>query len=136
MTTTRTNPNEFKGYSVDLLRGLAGLGPSIIGDDELFAAAQEYNSSAVENGVGTLGPALLTKDCNEIVTSIGAHAVPASVKPAAPAKPAPVDSEDPWSAYDLDALDALCMQHQVTIKGRVKTPGKLIAALEAAGVTP
>lgn len=134
-----TNPTEFQGYPVELLRGLAHLGKAIIGDDALFAAVQEYNESATPGGVGVLGPALLTKDCTIVVTSATVNKVPDSAGPAP--KPAIVaaarsDDEDPWADQSLDDLLALVKRHGVEVPGRVKTPGKLIAALEAAGVTP
>lgn len=135
-TTVRTNPTEFRGYPVDLLRGLKGLGPALVDNPALYAAAQEYNDSATPGGAGSLGPAMLTEDCNITVTSSTMHTVPEAI--AAP-KVTPVREpvgDDPWAAHDLTDLLELVRINNVEVPGRVKTPGKLIAALEAAGVKP
>lgn len=140
VVTVTANPNEFQGYPVDLLRGLKGLGKAIIDDDALYTAVQAFHESATEgSALGVLGPALLTKDPTIVVTSATVHAVPDDIgKPAPP--PRDEDGEDGgadgWDAYDLHGLLALVKQHKVQVDGRVKTPGKLIAALEAAGVQP
>lgn len=139
-TVVRTNPTEFKGYSVDLLRGLKGLGPALVDDADLYAAAVEYNDSASPGAAGSLGPALLTADCNTVVVSSTAHVAPEMIVAkgnAAAEKPSRSESsDDPWAEYDLGDLMALVKKHGVDVPGRVKTPGKLIAALEAAGVAP
>jgi hypothetical protein len=135
-TTIIANPSEFHGYPVDLLAGLKGLGKSIIGDDTLFAAVEAYNAASVTSEAGsTLGPALLTADCTITVTSSTAHAVPEHV--ARPVVAPVVEAEtEGWDGYTLDDLLAKVAEHGVEVKGRVKTPGKLIAALEAADVKP
>lgn len=137
-TTVTINPNEFQGYPVELLRSLKGLGPAIIGDDVLHAAVKAYTEQAAANPAGSvLGPALLTADCTMVVQSNTAKAAPETMT-----APAVVDdgtdepSDTTWDAHDLDSLNALVKKHGVTIDGRVKTAAKLIAALEAAGVTP
>jgi hypothetical protein len=135
MPATLTNPNEFKGYPIDLLRGLAHLGPAMIDNADLYAAVREYNASAVEGGVGNLGPALLTKDATEVVRSISAHTVPASVQPPRAIAETPDADTDPWEKHDLDDLIALAKTNGVELP-RTKTPGKVIALLEAAGVGP
>lgn len=140
VVTVVANPSEFMGYPVDLLKGLAGMGPALIGDDKLFEAITKYNETISPAGGGAgmvLGPALLTKDCRTVVTSSTVIKVPEEI-----GKPAPVtakdtpDGEDPWGAYDLQALLDKVKANNVTVDGRVKTPGKLIAALEAAGIAP
>ena len=134
MTTITTDPNTFHGYPLDLLRAYAGMGPALIGDDALAAAVAAFNLTAADGkGVGVFGPALLTDDATITVQSVTAHQVPDTVKPI------PVVADDAtasWDAYDLDGLLAKVAAHKVEIQGRVKTPGKLIAALEAAGVAP
>lgn len=132
--TVVANPNEFEGYPVDLLKGLAGMGKALIGDDKLFAAVQAYNASAVAGGAGVLGPALLTKDASITVKGAQWIHVPEEVVAAKPV--APVADVSKWDDYDLQGLLDKVKQHGVTVDGRVKTPAKLIAALEAAGVTP
>jgi len=140
VVTVVANPSEFMGYPVDLLKGLAGLGPAIIGDDTLFDAITKYNETVSPAGGGNgmvLGPALLTKDCRTIVTSSTVIKVPEEIgKPEPVATKTTPDGEDPWAAYDLQALLDTVKQHNVTVDGRVKTPGKLIVALEAAGIAP
>lgn len=132
---TMTNPGEFRGYPVDLLRGLAHLGPAMIDNADLYAAVVAYNESAVAGGVGNLGPALLTKDPHEVVRSVTAHAVPDSVRPIVTTKEPTNPDADPWESYDLDGLIAKAKQHGVELP-RTKTPGKVITLLEAAGVRP
>lgn len=137
-TIVRTNPTEFKGYPVDLLRGLKGLGPALVDDPALYAAAMEYNENASSGASGSLGPALLTPDCRTVVKGSNEHTLPPELAapPKAPDRAPPPTEGDPWDQYDLSQLLDLVRQHGVEIPGRVKTPGKLIAALEAAGVTP
>lgn len=128
------NPNEFMGYPTELLRGYKGMGPALIGDDKLHEAVVKYHESQAPDGSGSvLGPALLTKDATQVVQSITTAKVPDGVGQ----KPVPKESKvEGWDAYDLHALIALAEAKGVKIDGRVKTPGKLIAALDAAGVQP
>lgn len=137
MTNTLiADPNVFRGYPIDRIRAHLGMGPALIGDDALYAAVVAYESANVEgSGGSSYGPALLTEDCRTVVTSITAHSVPDSVnsRPSAPVSEEKVAS---WDDYDLHALLAKVTQHNVTVDGRVKTPGKLIAALESAGIKP
>ena len=133
--TQTTDQFQFQGYPVDLLLGLKGMGKNIIGDDTLYEAVRAYNDATVEGAGGSaLGPALLTADASTVITSSTAHHVPAHI--ARPAPVAVVEADPSWDSYDLTALLAKVAQHGVTVDGRVKTPGKLIAALEAAGVKP
>lgn len=140
VVTVIANPSEFMGYPVDLLKGLAGMGPALIDNAQLYDAIVKYNETVSPAGGGggtVLGPALLTKDCRTVVTSSTAIRVPDEVGKPDPvvAKETPA-GEDPWASYDLQGLLDKVKQHNVTVDGRVKTPGKLIAALDAAGVTP
>lgn len=135
MSTVLADPNVFQGYPVDLLRGLSGMGPALVGDDALYAAVVAFNASSVEGSNGaSYGPALLTADATTVVQSITAHKVPDSVN--APKAVVSAEADASWDSYDLTALLAKVAKHHVTVDGRVKTPGKLIAALEAAGVKP
>ena len=131
MTTVIANPGEFRGYSVSLLQSVAHLGKAILDDDALYEAAQAYAATAVPGGIGSLGPALLTEDASVVVKSITAHTLPVSDP-----TPAPVASDDAsWDTYELADLIAKAKTAGVVLP-KVKTPGKVIAALEAAGVTP
>ncbi len=132
MATTIVDPTMFHGYPLDVLRAYSGMGPALIGDDALAEAVAAFDLSAASgNGVGVFGPALLAEDPTVPVRSVTAHTVPDSVKP----MPVATDSAT-WDDYDLDALLAKVAEHKVVVQGRVKTPGKLIAALDAAGVQP
>lgn len=131
MTATTVDPTKFQGYSVDLLRSVAGYGPSIVDDPALYAAAQAYAQTATAGGTSHLGPAILS---TEPVQSISAHRPPDDIL--RPKKPEPVSESATWDAYDLHQLLAKVAEHGVVVNGRVKTPAKLITALEAAGVTP
>ena len=132
MTTVIANPGEFRGYSVSLLQSVAHLGKAILDDDALYEAAQAYAATAVPGGIGSLGPALLTEDASVVVKSITAHTLPAPEP-----KVAPVSDEQAatWDSYELADLIAKAKTAGVVLP-KVKTPGKVIAALEAAGVTP
>ena len=131
MTTVIANPGEFRGYSVSLLQSVAHLGKAILDDDALYEAAQAYAATAVPGGIGALGPALLTEDASVVVQSITAHKLPALAKTAEP-----VASDDAsWDKYEIADLIAKAKTAGVVLP-KVKTPGKVIAALEAAGVTP
>ena len=135
-TVVSTNTNEFMDYPVDLLQGLKGMGRGIIDDAKLYAAVTAYAERSDSVG-STLGPALLTKDAREIVVSTTTQPVPADLgKPAIVAVAVDPDAEVGWDALDLDDLIALAAKHDVTVQGRVKTHGKMVSALEAAGISP
>ena len=133
MTKTITaTPGEYRGYSITLLQSVAHLGKAILDDDALYEAAQAYALTAQPGGIGAMGPALLTDDCTVVVKSVTAHTLPKSET-----KPAPVsdEKEATWDAYELPDLIAKAQSAGLTLP-KVKTPGKVIAALEAAGVAP
>ena len=132
MTTTTSDPSQFRGYPIDLLQGLHGSGRAVIDNDALYDAVQAFHETAQGNKGTILGPALLTADATQPVRGQHWYSVPADLRPAPAPSPA---AEQTFETMDLDALIALAATHNVPL-GRVKTPGKVIAALEAAGVTP
>ena len=130
-TAVIANPNEFMGYPLDVVRGHRGLGPAMM-DAELFAVVQAFEAQNVEIGSGmSYGPALLTKDASTVVRSSTAYEAPVFTT-----KPIVADAVvESWDTYDLDGLIAKATEKGIVLP-RVKTPGKVIAALEGAGVTP
>lgn len=132
MTTTTADPSLFHGFPVDLVQGLQGFGRAVIDNDALYEAVQAYQETVASVGGAVLGPALLTTDATQPVRGLHWHRIPSDLKPA----PAPsAKAEATFETMELDDLMALAAKHNVVL-GRVKTPGKVIAALEAAGVTP
>lgn len=121
----------FRGYPTDLLTRVKNMGRGIIGDDDLFDAAQAYTDPA--KGGGRFGPALLTADCTVSVSpgTPRAAAAPAPVEP--PKKEA--DDPDPWAGYEVHDLKELMKAKGLT-PPRVLTAGRAIELLEAAGVKP
>lgn len=132
MTIQTVTPGEFRGYSVSLLQSVAHLGKAILDDDALYEAAQAYAATAVPGGIGSYGPALLTEDATVVVKSVTAHQLPASEPKAVPVSD---EAEKSWDAYELADLIAKAKAAGIPLP-KVKTPGKVIAALDAAGVTP
>ena len=130
-TSVIANPNEFMGYPIDVVRGHRGLGPAMM-DAELYAVVQAFEAQNVEIGSGlSYGPALLTTDATQVVRSSTAYEAPVFAT-----KPVVADAKlASWDTYDLDGLIAKAAEKGVVLP-RVKTPGKVIAALEGAGVTP
>jgi hypothetical protein len=120
----------FHGYKVDLLTSIKNLGRSIVGNDDLFDAAQEYTESS--KGGGMFGPALLTTDCNISVTPPARESQP-------PVEAEPVDpevaTEDPWADYTLVDLRDLMRQNDIVVPHALSY-GKAIAALDDHGVQP
>jgi hypothetical protein len=120
----------FHGYKVDLLTSIKNLGRSIVGNDDLFDAAQEYTDPTI--GGGIFGPALITKDCTICVTPPARDSAPvAEVEPVDPE----VATEDPWADYTLVDLRDLMRQHDIVVPHALSY-GKAIAALDEAGVKP
>src|SRR6266571_1735035 len=122
----------YKGYPTDLLTRVKNMGRSILGDDALYEAAQEYTDPA--KGGGNFGPALLAKDCTVSVTpaSPQTESPPAAAPEAAKKQEKEADS-DPWVGYEVHDLKDLMKAKGLT-PPRVLTAGRAIELLEAAGV--
>jgi hypothetical protein len=131
-----TNTTEFMGYPIDLLKGLSGMGRALVDDDALFEALTAFTTANDGTAGSVFGPALLTKDATTIVQSTTVVSVPEDLgKPDVVAAPVAPDAAQGWDALELDDLIALAAEKGVTVPGRVKTHGKLVAALEAAGIS-
>lgn len=125
----------FRGYPIALLHKIQHLGPSLVDDQDLYAAAQAFTDS--KTGGGHMGPALLAQDSSISVNPPQAPFLPAGIPRAmVDAKPHDADDESsPWDKFDLLELRDILQANNVEYP-RTMTTGGAIKRLEAAGIAP
>lgn len=120
----------FRGYAVDLLMSLKAHGRALVGNDDLYDAAQAYTDPT--KGSGVFGPALL-----DVAPQLERRrAIEPTV--AVDEEEDPVDEDDdrsPWDTYDLITLRDILKANNVEFP-RTMTKGSAIKRLDAAHITP
>lgn len=154
----------FRGYSTDVLLSMKSMGRALVGDDDLYDAAQAYTDPA--KGGGIFGPALIGTDA-PVAIVVAAPTFPASLQ--APGDDAdrhgatlvmsgttlsrlesqqstdpdaPPDSESdtedepsPWDRFELLELRDILKKNEVEFP-RTMTFAGAVKRLEDAGITP